>query len=109
MAEKINTVLEGQFKNKPIRGYNGCYVVTGRGFNKRTVKNYTIIDENNKNQYSIWKGILGVTLLGSIGAVAGIGGKKKKEYIIAIEWTQGEKSLIYIDDETYKEFLKGMF
>lgn len=77
--------------------------------NKLSISAYTVIDETNKDKYSIWKGALGVALLGGFGAVAGIGGKKKKEYLIAIEWKDGEKSLICLDDDAYKVFVKSMF
>ena len=36
-------------------------------------------------------------------------GKNKKEYLISIEWKDGEKALILIDDEYYKVFVKSMF
>lgn len=66
-------------------------------------------NETNKDQYSFWKGALGVTLLGGWGAIAGVGGKNKKEYLIAIEWKDGEKSLILIDEKYYKVFVASMF
>ena len=52
---------------------------------------------------------LGVALLGGVGAVAGIGGKKTSEYLIAVEWKNGEKSLICLDDKFYKVFVQSMF
>ena len=78
-------------------------------FSKKTISSYTIIDETNKDQYSFWKGALGVALLGGWGAIAGLGGKNKKEYLIAIEWKDGEKSLILINEKYYKAFIKSMF
>lgn len=110
----INYVAEGKYKNEKISGYKEISVNTseyigGRSLSKKQVSSYTIIDETNKDQYSFWKGALGVALLGGFGAVAGLGGKKKKEYLIAIEWKDGEKSLICIDDEYYKVFVKSMF
>lgn len=105
---KINTVLEGKYKNKKIINSGNMLLVDG-GLTKRYISSYTVIDETNKDQYSFWKGALGVALLGGVGAIAGIRGKNKKEYIIAIEWKDGEKSLILIDDEYYKVFVKSMF
>lgn len=81
-----------------------CYVL-----NKNSISSYTVIDETNKSQYSVRKGTLGVVLLGGVGAIAGINGKNRKEYLIAIEWKSGEKSLILIDGEYYKVFVKSMF
>lgn len=104
----INYVLEGKYKNEKIT--HGTLLYTDSSpFSKRYISSYTIIDKSNKDQYSFWKGALGVALFGGIGAVAGIGGKNKKEYLIAIEWKDGEKSLILINDEYYKVFVKSMF
>ena len=105
---QINTVLEGKYKNNKITCGTQLRVDLDP-FNKRYISSYTVIDETNKDQYSFWKGALGVALLGGVGAIAGIHGKNKKEYLIAIEWKDGEKSLILIDDEYYKVFVKSMF
>lgn len=104
----INYVMEGKYKNKKIT----CSTLLRIGsypFSTYSISSYTVIDETNKDQYSFWKGALGVALLGGFGAVAGIGGKSKKEYLIVIEWKDGEKSLILINDEYYKVFVKSMF
>lgn len=105
---QLNTVLEGKYKNKKISCATQLRVDLDP-FNKRYISSYTVIDETNKDQYSFWKGALGVALFGGVGAIAGVGGKNKKEYLIAIEWKDGEKSLILIDDEYYKVFVKSMF
>lgn len=107
-----NIVLEGKFKNTKIDSSVSCLKIYARPsypISSYTVKSYTVIDETNKNQYSFWKGALGVALLGGVGAIAGISGKKKKEYLVAIEWQDGEKSLISIDDEKYKVLVKSLF
>lgn len=111
---KINIVLEGKYKELKISGYQELYIQTpeyvgGRHLNKKQISSYTLIDESNKDQYSFWKGALGVALFGGIGAIAGVKGKSKKEYLIAIEWKDGEKSLILIDDNYYKVFVRSMF
>ena len=77
--------------------------------NKLSISTYTVIDETNKDQYSVWKGALGVALLGGFGAVAGVGGKKSKEYLVAVEWKDGEKSLLSLDEDAYKVLVKSMF
>lgn len=104
----INYVLEGKYKKEKIINAGDMLLLDG-GLTKRYVSTYTVIDETNKDQYSFWKGILGVALLGNIGAVAGIGGKNKKEYLIEIKWKDGDKSLILIDEEYYKVFVASMF
>lgn len=109
----INIVLEGKYKNEKIKAYSDSIYLPnidfGYHFTPNNVSSYNVIDETNKDQYSYGKAALGVALFGDIGAVAGIGGKSRKEYLIAIEWKDGEKSLILIDDEYYKVLVKSMF
>lgn len=50
----------------------------------KNVISYTVIDETNKDQYSFWKGALGVALLGGLGAIAGVRGKKRTEYSLRL-------------------------
>ena len=115
--QQINSILEGKYKNEKIKCFSDSIYLPnidhGYYMTKNHIYSYTILDENSKNssEYSFWKGALGVALFGSFGAVAGIGGKKKtsKEYLISIEWKSGEKSLILLDDEYYKVFIKSMF
>ena len=111
MSKNVNVVLEGKYKNDKINQTSTelCLNKNHGYFIKSWISSYVVIDESNKNQYSFWKGALGVALLGGIGAIAGMGGKKKKEYLIAIEWKEGGKSLILLDDEYYKVFVKNMF
>lgn len=111
MSKKINIVLEGRFKDENIYGstFPDGFMISTFTVNKKNISSYTVIDETNKDQYSFFKGAMGVALLGGIGAIAGVHGKKKKEYLIAIEWKSGEKSLILIDDEYYKVLVKSMF
>lgn len=104
----INYVIEGKYKDNKITGGNTLWI-KDTPICTRYISSYTVIDETNKDQYSFWKGALGVALFGGLGAVAGIGGKNKKEYLIAIEWKDGGKSLISINDEYYKVFVKSMF
>ncbi len=110
---KVNVVLEGRYKGEWICIEKDCIEISGN-VTKARVSSYTVIDESNKDKYSLWKGALGVALLGGFGAVAGIGGKKK-EYLIAIEWkdcpihADGNKSLVCLDERYYKTFVRSMF
>ena len=109
---KVNVVLEGRYKGEWICIKKDCIEIGGNVTKDRVVS-YEVIDESNQGKYSFWKGALGVALLGGIGVVAGIGGKKK-EYLIAIEWKHNglfkeDKSLILIDERYYKTFIKSMF
>lgn len=110
--KNINVVLEGDYKGKEIFYSSNLKVVKiigGPSFETFNIASYTVIDETNKDQYSFWKGALGVALLGGLGAIAGVRGKKRTEYLIAINWKYEDKSLICIDDELYKKFMMAMF
>lgn len=109
--KSINVVLEGRHKGNKIYVSHNTLTHSGLGwdFEPPYVTSYTVIDESNKDQYSFWKGALGVALFGGLGAIAGVKGKKSKEYMVAIQWKDGEKSLICIDDECYKTLVKCMF
>lgn len=115
IMKNVNVVLEGEFKGKEVYYTSQqLRIVGGLPIEKKTVESYVVIDENNKDQYSFWKGALGVALLGGLGAIAGVRGKKRTEYLIAINWkkwtkAEGGKSLICIDDEYYKKFMMAMF
>lgn len=105
-----NYVLEGKYKGKKVDGsWVNISFTESYPMSKHTIFSYTVIDETNKDQYSVWKGALGVALLGGFGAVAGVGGKKSKEYLVAVEWKDGEKSLLSLDEDAYKVLVKSMF
>ena len=111
--KKVNVILEGSCKGNEIFHFsrNDYLTQIGCGYPLKPpyISSYTVIDEFNKEEYSFWDGVLGVALWGEFGAVAGIGGKKSKEYLIAVEWKDGEKSLISLDEENYKVFVRSMF
>ncbi len=105
---KINHILEGKYKDEKLTCGSLLYADSSP-LSKYYISSYTLIDESNKEEYSFLKGALGAAFFGGLGAVAGIGGKSRKEYLIAIEWKDGEKSLILIDDKYYKAFVQSMF
>lgn len=108
----INYIVGGKYINEPITCAAMLYTNSSPYFNKHSISSYTVLDAANKDSYefSFWKGALGVALFGDIGVIAGIGGQKSDEqYLIAIEWKDGDKSLILINDEYYKVFVKSMF
>lgn len=110
--DNINTVIEGEYKGNKLYNLSRDKCITqvlGYSFTPNYVDSYVVIDETNKDQYSFWKGALGVALLGGFGAIAGVRGKKRTEYLIAINWKYENKSLICIDDELYKKFMMAMF
>ena len=104
----INIVLKGKYSNSKIEGWHTMWI-DDTPVCKRYVSSYIVIDESNKEEYSFWKGAVGAAFFGGLGAFAGINGKSRKEYLVSIEWKDGEKSLILIDDRYYKVLVESMF
>lgn len=105
---RVNYVLEGKYKNSKIgRGTDALFA--DGWFAKRYISSYQVIDETNVNQFSGWKALMGMSAFGSLGMALGIDGENRKEYLISIDWKDGEKSLILLDYNYYKTFVQSMF
>lgn len=80
--------------------------------NKETVESMELATEDNVKSLSssLARGLVGGLLLGPLGLVAGgLTGKSKKTYQIIIRFKDGKKSLIEVDEYTYKLFVKAVF
>lgn len=112
-------------KNKVIAGdYLNCSVLKiseliciNSGFKKlleldqTTVTNYELItEEHRKSAISgVSRGLVGGVLLGPVGLLAGLTAKNKGTHFVAIEFKDGKKSLLEIDDKIYKTLIQKMF
>lgn len=112
-------------KNKVIAGdYLNCSVLKiselisiNSGFkkilelNQNTVENYELItEEHRKSAISgVSRGLVGGVLLGPVGLLAGLSAKNKGTHFVAIEFKDGKKSLLEIDDKIYKTLIQKMF
>lgn len=113
-------------KNEVIAGnYCGCRVsapfgspqITTRSgkselIDKFSVEDYKLItDEHRKSAASgVGRGLVGGALLGPVGMLAGaMSVKSKGIYQIAIQFKDGNKSLIEVDDKIYKAIVKACF
>lgn len=80
--------------------------------NNATVESYELItDEHRKSAKSgIARGIVGGSLLGPVGLLAGgMSAKSKGIYQIAIQFKDGKRTLIEVDDKIYKAIIKSCF
>lgn len=86
-------------------------VYTDLDLSKCNIKSYEIITEEKVKSGSsaIMRGALGAAVLGPVGLLAGLTAKNKEIHTIAIEWKNGKKSLIEINDDYYKQFIKDLF
>lgn len=117
-------------KNKVIAGdYEGSNVVTALGsatimrsegfktvlsipLDSEHVEEYQVVtDDVRKSAASgAVRGLVGGFLLGSAGLLAGgLSAKKKGVYNIAIQFKDGTKALVEVDDKAYKAIMKNCF
>ncbi len=112
-----NRVIAGDYKGKVVDSAVGQpYIITGFlksiQLTNENVENYELItDEHRKSAASgIARGLVGGALLGPVGMLAGgLSAKNKGIYQVAIQFKDGKKSLIEINDKIYKDIIKSCF
>lgn len=117
MAKAKNVVIAGEYVGKAVATtVQGAYILFGfmkmYYLDKNSVERYELItDEHRKSATSgVARGIVGGVLLGPVGMLAGgLSAKNKGIYQIAIEFKDGKKSLIEVDDKIYKAIIKSCF
>lgn len=116
MAAK-NQVIAGEYEGKYVAMSSPNKVVIVYGFfkklvlDKTTVESYEVMDEESRKSATsaVGRGLLGGFLLGPVGMLAGLSAKKKGVYVIAIQFHDGKKSLIEVNDKIYKVLMKVLF
>lgn len=117
MAKAKNKVIAGDYQGKQVLCSLGFAsislgLIKSIDLNNKNVKSYELItDEHRKSAASgVARGIVGGTLLGPVGMLAGgMSAKNKGIYQIAVEFHDGKRSLLEVDDKTYKAIIKGCF
>ena len=110
-----NKVIAGDYENKKVQESFGTLKIaslTGeRVIDKTTVEAYEVItDEMRKSGTSaILRGGLGSLVLGPVGLLAGLTAKNKRTYQVAVQFRDGKKSLLELDEKLYKVLVKKCF
>lgn len=117
MAAK-NRVIAGDYINSTVSSTLGIVGIHPTTFgdcilaNKMTVESYELVtDEHRKSAKSgIARGAVGGILLGPIGLLAGgLSAKSKGIYTVAIQFKDGKRSLLEVDDKIYKSIVRACF
>lgn len=126
MAAK-NKVIAGDYLKGSVEISWGTIVIK-KGFSKvkltkQTVEEYEVADQDSTKSASsgLLRGLVGGAI-GSVGAVvtggvstligaaAGVvSSKNKRGFVVAIQFKDGKRSLIEIDDKIYKSLMKNLF
>lgn len=117
MAKAKNKVIAGDYSGKQVSASLGLVTITvGLAkliyLNRETVESYELVtDEHIKSAKSgISRGLIGGVLLGPVGMIVGAThGKTKDIYQVAIQFKDGNKSLLEVDDKIYKAIIKNCF
>ena len=121
LAAARNKVISGKYEGKmvlePSWPYKHPYIFVGftkNAFelNSKTVESYELVtDEHSKSAASgIGRGLIGGALLGPVGLLAGVlSAESRSTYIVAIQYKNGEKSLLEIDHKVYSALVKSCF
>ena len=117
MANAKNKVIAGDYQGKQVTctlGIASIYVGLIKSFelNNKNVESYELItDEHRKSASSgVARGLVGGALLGPVGMLAGgLSAKNKGIYQVAIQFKDGKRSLLEIDDKAYKAIVKNCF
>ncbi|MFJ7950323.1 hypothetical protein ACIQZG_02225 [Lysinibacillus sp. NPDC096418] len=112
-------------KNKVIAGdYNGKSIIQSLGtvalatglfksviLDKSTIKEYEVLDEESRKSATsaVGRAFVGGVILGPVGWLAGLSAKSKSTHVVAIEFMDGKKSLIEIDQKIYSALIKKLF
>ena len=78
---------------------------------KKPVLSYEILhtSESTSTSSVVKRGIVGSLIGGTVGGIIGAStAKQNKSFTILVHWKDGKDSLIEIDDEYYKVFIKNM-
>ena len=116
-----NTVIAGDYKGCSVRDildrveivrYEGWSSNVVAQINKYHVESYEeISEERNRSAGNVAvRGLVGAALLGPIGLAAGaLSSRKKGTHQIAIQFKDGKKSLIEVDDKIAKKINLELF
>lgn len=117
MAKAKNAVIAGDYNGKLLSCTSGRVFISLGLFknlelHKQTVASMELItDEHRKSAASgVARGLVGGALLGPVGMLAGgISAKSKGIYQVAIEFHDGKRSLLEVDDKIYNALIKCTF
>ncbi len=107
-----NQIIEGDYKNKLISSNEKeIWIVLGWVkrliLDKTTVKDIEVLSSEEKisGTSAVARGVLGAFVLGSAGLLAATSAKKKGVHLVAVEFQDGKKSLMEVDEKIYKKLL----
>jgi len=120
MSYAKNKVIAGAYEGKTVMapgfGMKFPFISTSLlksiDLNTQTVESYEIVtDEHRKSAASgVGRGLIGGALLGPLGLIAGaLSAESNSSYTVAVQFKDGNKSLLEVDSSIYKAIVKSCF
>lgn len=117
MAKAKNTVLAGDYAGRNVlckgkKIYFEKLMYAPVVVDETTVARYEVIDKESSKSLSsaFGRGLVGSALFGTVGMAAGVmSAKNATSVIISIEFNNGDKSLVEVDQKIYKVLLETLF
>lgn len=116
MARACNKVIAGDYKGKLVGGSFGEAFIslTMTKFlylNKETVGSLTPLDDDSQISVAsaAMHGLVGELVLGPIGLVAAATAKRNGIHIVGIEFKDGKRSVVEVDDKRYRNMVQACF
>ncbi|MCI3922508.1 hypothetical protein MO973_19945 [Paenibacillus sp. TRM 82003] len=112
-----NKVIAGDYENKAVvHGFGTTSINTGLLsqpviLDKSTVEEYEVMNESHRKSAAsaVGRGLVGGLILGPVGLLAGLSAKSKGTHVVAVQFKDGKKSLLEIDDKIYNALVKKLF
>lgn len=116
-----NTVIAGDYVGARVYlpGWlmgedSPAYISTSDGdltISKHTVANIGVVDETTKSglKSGVIRAAMGGLVLGPIGLAAGLTARSSKEITLSVDFKNGKRCMIEVDNEIYKRILKCMY
>jgi hypothetical protein len=111
-----NKVIAGDYEGKQVDMTFGVIQIIN-GFtktvvlDKTSVSEYEVIDESKRKSAvsAVGRAFVGGVILGPVGWLAGLSAKSKGTHLVAIQFKDGKKSLLEINDKIYSGLVKKLF
>jgi len=112
------TVIAGSYKGNVLQKFWGRIWIKvgfwGReivDINKTTIESYNVVNETYQKSATsaIGRGLVGSLLLGPVGMLAGLSAKSEGTHTLQLNFKDGNKSLISVDDDYYNAIVKVLF
>ena len=112
-----NRVVAGDYVGGSVSGTFGMVNIGTGGLtgaitlNNANVESYEVLDQERRKsaKSAVGRAFVGSVALGGVGLLAGLTAKNKGVHLIAIEFKDGKRSLIEVDEKKYKTIVKNLF